>query len=562
MLRTKISKVGAIAMSAFMAASFLSGCTSTGKVNPKTAEQIIRYNLGANPKTIDPGLNSSVEGGTVIANAFEGLTDVDVNNKAYPGVAKSWDISADGKHYVFHLRKDAKWSDGKAVTAKDFEYAWKRALAPETASDYAYQLYYLKNGQGYNESGLPAAQKTPGVAAATADQVGVKAVDDYTLNVDLENSTPYFLSLLAFQTYMPLRKDVITAHPKDWALNGSTYVSNGAFKMKSWKQKDKLEFVKNPYYWNKSQVKLDNLTYTVLDDPTSYMSAYQSGQIDIIDTPPAEQIPSLLKQGKAKTYVNIGNYYYSFNLDPKAKLNPAVAKAMNDVRVRKAISLAIDRDALVKNVTKAGQYPATSFVPRGMVENNGKDFKQKDYYPSKGDISQAKSLLSQAGYPNGSGFPTIELIYNTGSNHKDIAEAVQAMLKKNLNINITLRGVERKVQLDETTKRTYTGIARNGWSADYADPMTFLDMWVSTSGNNVVGYSNAEYDRLIAAAKSETNTTKRFSEMHQAEDILMRDMPIVPLYEYNIVSAMKNYVKGTYRTPMDVLYFTKAYVQK
>jgi len=550
MLRTKKLRIIAAIMTTMMAGSLFSGCTSTGKVNPKKAEQLIRYNLGANPKTIDPGLNSSVEGGTVIANAFEGLTDVDANNKPYPGVAKSWDISADGKHYVFHLRKDAKWSDGKPVTAKNFEYAWKRALAPETASDYAYQLYYLKNGEAYNGSKV------------AADQVGVKAVDDYTLNVDLENSTPYFLSLLAFQTYMPVREDIITAHPKDWALNGSTYVSNGAFKMTNWKQKDKLEFVKNPYYWNKSVVKLDKLTYTVLDNATSYMSAYQSGQIDIIDTPPTEQTPSLLKEGKAKTYPNIGTYYYSFNLDPKAKLDPAVAKAMNDVRVRKAINLAIDRTALVKNVVKGGQNPSTSFVPKGMVENDGKDFKRKDYYPAKADAAQAKKLLSEAGYTDGKGFPTIELTYNTGDIHKSIAEAIQDMLKKNLNVNITLRAVERKVQLDETSKHTYTGMARNGWSADYADPMTFLDMWVSNSGNNVSGYRNAEYDRLIATAKSETDVARRFTEMHQAEDILMNDMPFVPLYEYNVVSAMKSYVKGTYRTPMDVLYFTKAYVQK
>ena len=235
---------------------------------------------------------------------------------------------------------------------------------------------------------------------------------------------------------------------------------------------------------------------------------------------------------------------------------------MNDVNVRKAISLAIDRNSLVKNVVKGGQIPSTSFVPSGMVGSDGKDFKQKEYFQAKGDVSQAKQLLSQAGYPDGKGFPTIELMYNSDGNNPDIAQAIQAMLKKNLNINVTLRAVERKIQLDETTKRTYAGISRNGWSADYADPMTFLDMWVTSSGNNVTGYSNPAYDKLIAKAKAETDTTKRFDEMHQAEDILMNDMPVVPLYEYNVVSCIKSYVKGTYRTPMDVLYFTKAYVQK
>lgn len=550
MLKSKKSKIIAVMMTTLLAASLFSGCGNGGSSSTTSSDQIIKYNLGSNPKTIDPGLNTSVEGGIVIANAFEGLTDVDANNKPSPGVATDWKISEDKKHYVFHLRKNAKWSDGKKVTAHDFEYGWKRALAPETASEYAYQLYYLKNGEAYN------------TGKASADTVGVKATDDYTLEVELENPTPYFLGLLAFQTYMPIRKDIVTDHPKDWALNGPTYVSNGAFKMIDWKQKDKLEFVKNPNYWNKSVVKLDKLTYTVLDDPTSYMSAFQSGQVDIIDTPPTEQVPSLLKQGKAKAYVDISVEYYSFNVDPKAKLDPAAAKAMNDPKVRKAISLAINREDLVKKVTKGGEYPATTFVPRGMLGTDGKDFRQKEYYSSKADTSKAKQLLSEAGYPDGKGFPSIELIYNPSGLNKDTAEAVQNMLKTNLNINITLRSVERKVQLDETAKHTYTGMARNGWTADYADPMTFIDMWVTGGGNNVTGYSNKEYDKLVAQAKCETDTSKRFEEMHKAEDILMEDMPVVPLYERNVISCMKSSIKGTYRTPMDVLYFTKAYVQK
>ncbi|MFL0248939.1 peptide ABC transporter substrate-binding protein [Clostridium neuense] len=559
MLKSRKSRIVALTLSTLLVGSLLSGCGSTAG---KNSNQVITYNLGANPKTIDPGLNTSVEGGIVIANAFEGLTEVDAKNQPHPGIAKSWDITDGGKHYVFHLRKNAKWSDGKPVTAHDFEYGWKRALAPDTASEYAYQLYYLKNAQGYNESTLPADKKTPGVASATADQVGVKATDDYTLDVELENPTPYFLSLMAFQTYMPERKDIVSKDPSGWALKPSSYVSDGAFKLQTWKQNSKLEFVKNDYYWNKSSVKLDKLNYTVLNDATSYMSAFQSGQVDIIDSPPAEQTPNLLKQGKAKTYVNIGNYYYGFNLDPKAKLDPVVAKAMNNADFRKAVNLAIDREALVKNVVKGGEVPATSFVPTGMLGPDGKQFKGKKYFPAKGDVAQAKQLLAKAGYPDGKGLPTIELMYNSDGNNPDIAQAIQQMLKTNLNINVNLRAVERKIQLDETTKHTYAGISRNGWSADYADPMTFIDMWVTNGGNNTTGYSNPAYDKLVKEAKSEADPAKRFDEMHQAEDILMNDMPIIPLYEYNVVCCMKSYVKGTYRTPMDVLYFTKAYVEK
>lgn len=548
MLKSKKSRLCALVMSAAIVGTLLSGCGSNTSSTTK-AEQKITYNLGADPKTIDPGLNSSVEGATVIANAFEGLTDLDTKSQPIPGVATKWDISSDGKHYTFHLRKDAKWSDGKPVKAQDFEYAWKRALAPETASDYAYQLYYLKGGEAYNEG------------KGSADQVGVKATDDYTLDVDLENPTPYFLFLASFQTYMPIRKDIVDAHPKDWATKGATYVSNGAFKLQDWKPKDSLTFVPNPNYWNAKSVKLTTLKYTVLDQETSYMSAFQSGQVDIIDAPPTEQIPTLLKNGTAKTYVNLGTYYYSFNLAPDAaKINPAAAKVMQDVKVRQAISLAIDRTKIVKDVTKGGQTPSTSFVPSGMLVN-GKEFKDKQYYKPEGDVAQAKQLLAEAGYPDGKGFPNLELIYNNGQGHQSVAQTVQDMLKKNLNIDITLRSVERTVQLNSTTKHQYI-MARNGWSADYADPMTFLDMWVTGAGNNVAGYSNPDYDKLIAAAKSEPNAAKRDDEMHQAQDILMKDMPVLPLYEYNVVSCAKSYVKGVFRTPMDTLYFQNAYVQK
>ncbi|WP_010240803.1 peptide ABC transporter substrate-binding protein [Clostridium arbusti] len=547
MLKSKKSRLCALVMSAVIVGTLLGGCGS--KSSTTKSEQKITFNLNADPKTIDPALNSSVEGATVIANAFEGLLDVDSKNQPIAGVASKWDITDGGKHYTFHLRKEAKWSDGKPVKAQDFEYAWKRALAPETASDYAYQLYYLKGGEAYNQG------------KASVDQVGVKATDDYTLDVDLENATPYFLGLMSFPTYMPVRKDIVDAHPKDWAIKGATYVSNGAFKLQDWKPKDSLNFVKNTNYWNAKNIKLDTLKYTVLDQETSYLSAFQSSQIDMIYAPPAEQIPTLLKNGTAKTYANLGTYYYSFNLAPDAaKINPDAAKVMQNPKVRQAISLAIDRTKLVKDVTKGGQNPATSFVPKG-ITIDGKDFKDKEYYKPTADVAQAKQLLAEAGYPDGKGLPSLEVIYNNGQGHQSIAQAVQDMLKKNLNINITLRSVERTVQLNDTTKHQYI-MARNGWSADYADPMTFLDMWVTGAGNNVAGYSNPDYDKLIDAAKGETDVAKRTTEMHEAEDILMKDMPVIPLYEYNYVVCEKNYVKGVNVSPLGFFYFQNAYVQK
>jgi oligopeptide transport system substrate-binding protein len=554
MLKSKKSKLLALAMTLALAGSLFAGC---GNQNSANSSQTITYNINAEPKTIDPGLSNSIEGGQVIVNAFEGLLDLDKNGQPVPGVAEKWDVSKDGLHYVFHLRKDAKWSDGKPVTAHDFEYAWKRALDPKTASQYAYQLYYLKNGEAYNNSADPKATNK-----ATADQVGVKAVDDYTLDVTLESPTPYFLSLMSFPTYMPVRKDIVEKHPNSWATKASTYISDGPFMLKDWKLKDSLVLVKNPNYWDAKNIKLNTLVLKTLDQATSYYAAFKTGQIDIIDYPPRQETPQLIKNGTAKVYPYLGTYYYDLNISGNLNSsNPAVAKALNDVRVRKALTLAIDRTKLTKDITKGGEIPATGFVPNGIKETATTDFKQKDYFPAAGDVAQAKKLLADAGYPDGKGFPKMTIIYNTDQAHQDIAQAIQDMWKKNLGIQVDLRNVERKVQLTMMSNHNFQ-IVRDGWIADYADPMTFLDMFTSNSGNNYSGYSNPAYDKLIASAKAEPDAAKRMALMHQAEDMLMNDMPIIPLYYYTLVSCQKSYVKDVVRSPLGFDYFRTSYIQK
>lgn len=553
MLKGKKLKALSLVLALGVTSTVFAACgTKTGDQQAdKSVPQVVRYNLGADPKTLDPGLNDSVEGATVDVNSFEGLTSIDSNEKVIPGVAEKWDVSSDGLKYTFHLRKDAKWSDGKAVTAKDFEYAWKRALDPAVASPYSYQLYYVKGAEDYNTK------------KGTKDAVGVKAIDDNTLEVTLVAPTPYIMALFAFPTYFPLRQDVVDAHPNDWATKADTFISNGPFKFKDWKPKDKLTFVKNDNYWNKSKIKLDTIEYGLMDQETSYMSAFTSGQLDFIESPPSEQIPTLLSNGTAKIYPYLGTYYYSYNVSADAaKINPADAKVLSDPKVRQAISLAIDRKTIVENVTKGGQKPATSFVPAGIKDADGKDFKKKDYYKPTADVEAAKKLLADAGYADGKGFPTLEIMYNSGQGHQDIATAVQDMLKKNLGINVTLRNVERKVQLDETTNHKYPAMARNGWIADYADPMTFLDMWTSQSGNNVAGYSNKNYDTLITQAKTEADPAKRMGLLHQAEDILMQDAPIIPIYEYTNVVCLKDYVKGVHKSPLGFVYFNETYITK
>lgn len=502
-----------------MTSTLLAGC---GQAKPAVTKTI-KVNITANPKTIDPGLNNSVEGGIVICNAFEGLINLDKNNKLIPGVAERWEVSKDGLHYTFHLRKDAKWSDGKLVTAKDFEYAWKRALNPKTASTIAYKLYYIKYAQAFNSN------------KASADQVGVKAIDDYTLDVTLESPTSYFLSLLATSAYNPIQKDIVEKNPKDWATKPETYICNGPFMMKEYRFKDSINFVKNPNYWDAKDVKLDRVEFKTIENEFTYYAAFQSGQLDIIFAPPVQATPELLKNGTAKAFPYIGTYFYNLNLSD-SKITPETAKALKDVRVRKALSLAIDRTELTQKITKGGQVPATSLVP-GSLDVNGTKFKNKDYFSPTTNAKEAKKLLAEAGYPDGKNFPQLEILYNTMQGHKIIAEAIQDMWKKNLGIDIHLINKERQVQLSEVANKNYT-ISRGGLIGEYNDPMTFLDVFTTSSIGNNSSYSNSKYDELITAAKHETDIQKRTTILHQAEDILMNDMPIIPIYEYTNVVCM------------------------
>lgn len=513
-------------------------------------EQKIVYNLGADPKTIDPQLNSAVDGSTIIHNAFEGLMREDSTGQIVPAVAEKYDVSEDGTVYKFYLRKDAKWSDGKPVVAGDFEYAWKRALNPEVAAEYAYQLYYIKNGEAFYS-------KKDGV---TIDDIGVKALDDSTLEVTLEAPCPYFLSLAAFPTYFPTRQDIIEANGDRWALSPETYIGNGPFKMSEWVAKESMTFVKNENYWDAANVKLETLQVKLIDDEVTYLSAFKAGEIDVIESPPQAEIPSLVAAGTAEIYPYLGTYFYVINLSDNAKnVDAKAAEFLANPKVREALTLAIDRTLIADKVAQGGQKPATSYVPEGVLDSAGKEF-QKDYLPPTADIEQAKKLLEEAGYPNGEGAPTVTFTFNTGSGHQMIAQAIQDMWKKNLGINIELKNEEWAVFQDTRTNFNYS-IARHGWIGDYNDPMTFLDMWTTGNGQNNSGYSNPEYDELIATAKVEIDDAKRTEMLHKAEDVLMADLPIIPIYFYTNVLCINPKVQGTYKSLLGQMEFRDAYVE-
>ena len=524
MKSNKLRKICAVALTLTLGMSVFAGC---GNSDSADSGRKLIYNLGEDPETIDPTLNTSSGAGSIIENAFEGLMRLDENEKAVPGVAEKMDISDDQLVYTFTLRKDAKWTDGEPVTAKDFEYSWIRALTKETASEYAYQLFYIKNAENFYEG------------KATREELGIEVVDDHTLKVTLEAPTAYFAELTAFTTYFPLREDIVSANPEGWATEPETYVSNGPFKLTQWDMKDQLIFEKNENYWNKDEVKLPGVVFKLVTDQNTAYASLKSGDFDMVDTVPPAEIEGGKKEGT---------------------LSADVKKALSNPKVRKALSLAIDRKGIVENVTKSGQIPAYSFVPKGILNDKGEEFANKEYYDANvANIEEAKKLLAEAGYPNGEGLPTLEFMYNTEGDHSLIAQAVQQDWAK-IGVKVELANQEWKVFLNSRQQGQYQ-IARHGWSGDYVDPMTFLDLWVTGGGNNDAGYSNPEYDKIVAAAKKEADQTKRWELMRQAEDMIMEDMPIIPLYYYTKVKGAKPEVKGVRVSALGHVFFDKAYIE-
>ena len=534
MKSSKLKKLCAVVLAATLATSLFIGCgDSSSNSGSSSSNQQLVFNLGEDPETMDPTLNNSSGAGTMILNAFEGLMVLDENDQPVEGTAESMEVSEDGLVYTFKIREDAKWSDGEAVTADNFKYSWLRALNKETAAEYAYQLFYIKNAEKFYNG------------EATAEEVGINVIDEKTLEVTLETPTAYFPQLLAFTTYVPLREDIVSANPEGWATNPETYVSNGPFKLVQWDMKDQLVFEKNENYWDKDSVKLESLTFKLVTDDTTAYSELKAGNFDMVNSVPTNEIEPGIEEGLVHVNPKLGNYYFAINVGKQDTLSEDVKEVLNNKLVRQALNLAIDRQEIIDNVGKAEQIPAYSFVPQGITDENGNDFASKEYYdPSdmEGNIAKAKELLKEAGYENGNGIPTIELMYNSEGAHKDICQIIQQNWEE-IGVNVELTNQEWAVFLNTRQQGDYQ-IARHGWIGDYIDPMTFLDLWVTGGGNNDCGFSNARYDELIAAAKVETDSAKRLEMLREAEDILMDEMPILPIYYYTTVTAANENVKG------------------
>jgi oligopeptide transport system substrate-binding protein len=485
--------------------------------------QELRVNINSEPPALHPGLASDATSAGVLLQTFEGLTRIGKDGKPENAMAEEITTSEDLKTYTFKLR-DAKWSNGDAVTAEDFVYAWKWALDPANQSAYAYQLYYVKNATKIN------------AGEASVDELGVKAVDEKTLEVTLENATPYFLELTAFYTYFPVNHKVAAANPNWHTEAGADYVSNGPFKMTEWSHQDKIVLEKNESYWDADTVKLTKVEMFMINDPNTELSMFDNGELDRAGSPfgtlPTDALPQLKDSGDLIVKPIAGTYWYKFNTENGPLKNK---------NIRKALAYAINRKAIVENITQGGQIPAMAAVPPSMFPEN------ETGYFSDNDVAKAKEFLDaglkELGLKDVSELPAITLSYNTSEAHQKIAQAVQDMWKKELGVEVTLDNAEWAVYIDKLHKGDFM-VGRMGWLGDFNDPINFLELFrEKNGGNNDTLWENAEFKKLLDDSQKETDADKRAQMLKDAEAIFMDEMPVAPIYFYTNVWVEKENLK-------------------
>lgn len=518
---------------------------SSCKNNNIEMEDEITVNLEYELKTIDPTLNDSTYGFIYINHAFEGLLNKDTNNNIVEGAADKWEISEDKLKYTFYIREDSKWSDGKKVTAEDFVYSYRRAVDPNTASPISYLMEYIKNAKDIIRGNKP------------VESLGVIASDENVLTIELENPTLYFLDIVASGgVYMPVRKDIIEEYGDDWTWNPETYIGNGAYKMVERKPDELIAFEINTNYWNYENQIAKRINFVLMADEYIALNAVRTGDADFsITAPPIGEIENLIKDGLMAVSDIIGCYYIDINTKDKA---------LSDKRVRKALSLAIDRNYIVSNIGHGKLIAAGGFVPP-VVKGLNKSFREEsgDYIDINNyskNVEEAKRLMAEAGYPNGENFPPIELNVGAGF-YTTVMEAVQEMWKNNLNVDLRLRIVESKISLPLRQAGTYQ-MVRASWTGDYNDPLTMLQIMTSRSDINYGGFSNDRYDSLIEYAKTSTNAEMRIEALKEAEAILFDEVPIIPFIyrtDFLVVNPkFKNYIDE----PLGRYKFNYAYLEK
>lgn len=467
----------------------------------------------AEPAALDPHITTGVSESYIIQALFEGLVVKNPETlEPEPGVAESWDISADGRTYTFHLRNDAKWSNGDPMTAEDFRWSWERALAPELGSQYNYMFFSIVNAQEFATGAL-----------TDFSQVGVRVIDDYTLEVQLREPAPYFLQLLDHHSTYPVHRATIEAFgsPTDrlsqWARVGS-HVGNGPFKLAEWQINSHVRVEKSDTYWDADTTQLNAIVFYPVDSQTTEERMFRDGQLHHTYDVPLDKVPVYLAEQPELIHISpyLGTYFYNIN---------TTRKPLDDVRVRRALAMSIDRELLAETVTQGIYTPGYSVVPPGTV----------GYEPPKlfdYDPEGARQLLAEAGYPGGQGFPSFTILYNTLEQHQKIAVAIQQMWRQELGINVQIQNQEWQVYLNSQNLMDYD-VVRRGWIGDYVDPNSFLDLFITDGGNNHTGFSNARYDEIILREAPLTqDRDARYALYREAEELLMDYMPILPIYVY------------------------------
>ncbi len=493
--------------------------------------QILHKGNGQEVQDLDPQIVNSVSSLNIISALLEGLVSEDPHDlHPVPGVAESWDILPDEKVYTFHLRHDAKWSNGEPVVAQNFVDSYRRILSPALASPVAYMLYPVANAEAFNKGKID-----------NFDQVGFRVLDDWTLQITLTNPTPYFLSLLNHYSWFPVPISTIQKYGpvlergSRWTKPGR-YVGNGPFTLEEWRLNDRVRVKKSATYWDAQNVRLNEIVFHTIDSNDIEERAFRSGQLHVTDSMPINRIDRYRREHPEFLRIDpyLGTYFYRVNV---------TRPPLNNRLIRRALAMAIDRQSIVDKVTHGAQLPASCFTPP-----NTAGYTCQSSIPY--DVDLARRTLAQAGYPNGRGLPAIEILFNTSENHKLIAEAIQQMWRQNLNVAATLVNQEEKVYFDSRRQMNYD-VIRSTWIGDYVDPNSFLDLWVTNGTNNQTGWSNSDYDRLIAEASQTGDQASRYAAFQKAEAILLEDAPILPVYFYTHAFLIRPSVKAWYPTILD-----------
>ena len=505
----------------------LISCGGAGKESSSSGNTKIIVNETAEPKSIDPGLLTDQSGIAVNSLVSEGLTRQGKDGTPEPGLAEKWDVSEDGLTWTFHLRENIKWSSGEPVTADDFKFAWLRVLEPATASEYAYMLHYIKGGQAYNEG------------KGKKEDVGINVIDSRTLEVKLERPTAYFASLAASPTYAPIREKFFDEKGKNFALEADAMEYSGPYKIKNWKHDSNFIMVKNENYWNKDHIKIDEVEMVLVADSTAELNAFNNGEIELIRLT-AEQYKRYEKDPRVNVFRNNSVWYLEYNMENKFLANK---------KIRQALTLAVDKEEMANTIVKGTGEAGYGIVPTGFP-GESKTFREEngDSYP-KYNPEEAKRLykegLAELGVTE---LPELSLIINEAGNNKKIAEYVQEKIRTNLGANIRIEPIPFKERMARLQQKDFE-IVLSGWGSDYADPMTYIDLFVTNGGNNHSSYSNPKYDELIKTANNSSDNKVRMQAMRDAEKILGDDMPVgVMLYSTRVIMLnpkIKNvYFKG------------------